>query len=153
MSHSVNHGRMRLGKMPKWQKWSSYFLFAVCMFTGLVWFLLADVLNWMPPQLKTWWIAHGISSLLTFLLIGASLPMHISVTWRAKRNRALGAFSGAILFILMASALFLYYGGESLHDLARLVHIILGLLLVIAFPWHIIHGKKASSQVSSMLKI
>ena len=145
MNHSVNHGRLRLGRMVKWQKWSSYIVFSLCVVTGLMWFLLGDVYHWMPPQLKIWWLSHGLTSLVSLMLIGAPLPQHVSITWRAKRNRGGGGLSMAFLILLLGSVGFLYYGSADIHEEVRVFHITIGLVLLAAFPWHIIRGRRSAS--------
>lgn len=150
MSHSLNHGRLRLGRMAKWQRWASYSFFSLCVFTGLVWFVLGDLLEWMPPQLKLWWVLHGITSMFSLLLIGAALPQHISVAWKAKRNRIGGGASTFFLVLLLGSVVTLYYGAASFHDEARWVHIALGFFLIVLFPWHILQGRKARAVISKI---
>jgi hypothetical protein len=150
MSPSANHGRLRLGRMAKWQRWASYSLFASCVTTGLIWFVLSDLFEWMPPQLKVWWVLHGVTSILSLLLIGAALPQHISVTWKAKRNRIGGGVSTFFLGLLLGSVIALYYGAGSFHDEFRLVHIALGICLVILFPWHILRGRKSRAVITRM---
>lgn len=148
MSSLGNHGRMRLGRMAKWQKWASYGLFSMCVASGLAWFVLGDLLEWMPPHLKVWWILHGLTSILSLLLIGAALPQHISVAWKAKRNRSGGGISTFFLGLLLVSVMALYYGAASFHEPARWAHIALGLFLLILFPWHIVQGRKASAVIT-----
>ena len=145
MSSSTNHGRLRLGCMAKWQRWTSYVLFSLCVSSGFVWFVLADLLEWMPPQLKVWWVLHGVTAMLSLLLIGAALPQHISVAWKAKRNRGGGGLSTFLLGLLLGSVMVLYYGAASFHDEARWVHIVLGIFLLILFPWHILRGRRAAA--------
>lgn len=149
----MNHGRLRLGRMAKWQRWVSYTLFSLCVTTGLIWFVLGDLFEWMPPQLKAWWILHGITSILSLLLIGAALPQHISVAWKAKRNRIGGGISTFLLGLLLGSVMALYYGAASFHDEARWIHIALGVVLVVLFPWHILRGRKAVAVVDGVKHI
>lgn len=75
------------------------------------------------------------------------MPQHILVTWRAKRNRGGGLLAAVVLSILIMTSLLLFYGAESLHDQVRLIHVTLGLLLILVFPWHIIRGRKSVAQL------
>lgn len=147
MSHSKNHGKLRLGKMASWQKWSTYLLLSTCLVSGLIWFVLADWLVLMPPSLKPWWVVHGTSSLLSLLVIGAAVPHHMLVTWRSHRNRWGGFAASLVLLGLLITALLLFYGTEGLHDPVRWIHIGLGLGILILFPWHILRGKRSVAQV------
>lgn len=147
MNKHANHNKLRLGKMPSWQRWLSYIFFSLCLLSGLIWFVLVDFLSQLPHQVKIWWLVHGISSLICFILLGAALPQHVSITWRSKRNRLGGGIATAILFFLLISSLFLFYGWESVHEPIRCLHIGLGLLLAIFFPWHIIRGRQSVTQL------
>jgi len=150
VSSSTNHGRLRLGRMAKWQRWTSYVLFSLCVSSGFIWFVLADLLEWMPSQLKIWWVLHGVTSILSLLLVGAALPQHISVAWKAKRNRGGGGLSTFLLGLLLGSVMVLYYGNASFHDEARWVHIALGIFLLILFPWHILRGRRAVAVIARL---
>ena len=147
MSHSVNHGKLRLGKMAPWQKWSTYLLLSACLVSGLIWFVLADIFIFMPTLLKPWWVAHGSSSMLCLLIFGAAVPHHMLVTWRSHRNRLGGLVVSLCLLGLVMTALLLFYGTEALHDAVRWIHITLGLGILILFPWHIVRGKKSVARI------
>lgn len=147
MSHSIHHGKLRLGKMARWQKWASYIFLVLSIFTGLIWFILADICDQLPGALRPWWVSHGVTSMICLLIIGAAMPQHILVTWRAKRNRGGGLLAAVVLSILIMTSLLLFYGAESLHDQVRLIHVTLGLLLILVFPWHIIRGRKSVAQL------
>lgn len=150
MNKQANQNRLRLGKMASWQRRLSYIFFSLCLLSGIIWFVLVDFLSQLPSQVKVWWLIHGISSLICFTLVGAALPQHISITWRSRRNRICGGIATAILFGLLTSSLFLFYGWESVHEPIRWLHIGLGLLLVIFFPLHIIRGRQSIAQLDFM---
>ena len=135
---------IRLGRMPTWQKLATYWIGTICLVTGLIWFFLADIFELRPPDLKIWWISHGVTGLLSLVLIGAALPQHVTVTWRSQRNRWGGLFSSLVLVFLAVSAGSLYYGSGEYHDTIRLCHILGGGVLLVAFPFHIIRGRNAS---------
>lgn len=147
MSHLDNHRKLRVGKMPAWQRRASYLLLGACFLSGLIWFLLADLFALMPPDLKPWWLIHGASSLISLIIIGSALPHHILVTWRFHRNRVVGLLSSLVLLGLLISAVLLFYGTETVHDAVRWIHIALGVAILILFPWHIVHGKKSVARV------
>ena len=143
---------MRLGRMSAWQRKSSYVIFSACVVSGLFWFVLGDFFNYLPPQLKLWWMAHGLTGLLSIVLIGAAMPQHIVVAWKAHRNRWGGSIATFLIVILFFSTALLYYGPELLRDNIRWVHIGIGLTLLVIFPWHIIRGRKSEGNLRSFIK-
>lgn len=143
---------MRLGRMASWQRKSSYVFFSLCALTGLVWYVLADFYGFLPPKLTIWWLTHGISGLICFLLIGAAMPQHIVVAWKAHRNRVGGALATFFIAMLLISTALLYYGPEMIRDDARITHISLGLSLLLLFPWHILRGRKIPAKMSGFVK-
>lgn len=148
----MSHGKLRLGRMASWQRKMSYIFFSLCAITGLVWYLLADFFDFLPPKLTIWWIAHGLTGLLCFLLIGAAMPQHIVVAWRAHRNRVGGAIATFFIVLLLVSTALLYYGPEIIRDNARLTHVGLGMSLMLLFPWHIIRGRKSPGNIGGFIK-
>ena len=148
----MSQGKMRLGRMASWQRKSSYFVFSATLATGLVWFVLGDLFEYMPPQLKIWWIAHGLTGLLSIIWIGAAMPQHIVVAWRAHRNRWGGSIATLFIALLLISTALLYYGPELVRENVRWIHIGLGISLLIIFPWHIIRGRKSGGRVKSFIK-
>lgn len=143
---------MRLGRMASWQRKFSYVFFALCAFTGLVWFVLGDFLQFSPPKLTFWWVTHGLTGLMCFVFIGAAMPQHIVVAWKSHRNRVGGALATCFIGMLVISTVLLYYGPEFIRDDIRMTHVILGLILLVLFPWHIIRGRKSSAKIASFVK-
>ena len=138
--------------MPRWQRWATYWLLLTCMFSGLVWFVLADLFMFTPPGLRVWWISHGVTAMPCMLMIGAAMPQHINVTWRAHRNRRAGSLITLLLATLIASALALLYGSEAGHDAGRLIHSYVGMAVLVLFPWHIWHGRRSVARIDSLLR-
>lgn len=136
----------RIGRMARWHKNIVYIVLMTCSATGLIWFGLGEFTELLPPQLRFWWITHGLSGLLALCIIGSALPQHIIVTWRSHRNRLAGAMTTLIFAVIAISTGLLFYGNEGLHDPARWIHIALGLGLCLIFPWHIFKGRKSTAR-------
>jgi hypothetical protein len=144
------HSNRRLpGKMHRWQKYTTFWLFTICFASGIIWFAALDILNLPLTQVRLWWILHGCSSLLVLLLIGAALPQHLVVTWKARRNIRHGILVLAGLLALLLSALCLLYGAEQWHDGAHWTHSVLGLLVALIFPLHVWRGRRHHPQPHS----
>lgn len=141
MTHPIH--RPQPGRMLTWHRQATYLILGLCCLSGLGWFALQTWMNWMPPQLKFWWVAHGITGMAGFIILGAALPQHVVVTWRTKRNRWAGASCLLCACGLSASAAMLFYAPEILRETAYWLHSVAGLFLCLAFPWHIIRGKRA----------
>ena len=139
----ANHGIARVGRVLQWQKLASYLVLGVCGASGVVWFFLLDAVHWSPTRVVLWWVLHGITGFLAIAAIGMALPHHVVATWRHHRNRWAGGLSLALLVALGLSALLLLYGPETAHDAGHWVHVVLGLLALVAFPWHVIRGRKS----------
>jgi len=137
----------RLGRMARWHKNTTYIVLLVCAASGWGWFILGDLLTLMRPQLRFWWVTHGITGLLTFFVIGSALSQHVLVTWRSKKNRVTGAMTTMVFALVAVSAAMLYYGNDFAYDITRWTHIGLGISLCLFFPWHVIKGRKSTAQL------
>lgn len=133
--------RLRLGRMPRWQRRATYVVLGLCTTSGIVWFVALDWLQMTPSQARPWWIAHGLTALVAAMVIGASTAQHVVVTWRASRSRWAGGLNLALLLGLVGTALYLMYGPENGHDTAHWVHSIGGLVAVAGFVWHVLWGR------------
>lgn len=133
--------RPQPGRMLKWHRRASYLILALCSVSGVGWFVLLITTNWMPPQLKPWWIAHGTTGLAAMIILGAAIPQHVIVTWRTKRNRLAGASCLLCATFLTVSAGLLFYAPETFRSSVFWLHSTAGFALCLVFPLHIINGK------------
>jgi hypothetical protein len=138
-----HHGALRIGRLARWQRWTSYAVLASCAATGVVWFALMDLAEWQPTKLVLWWVAHGATGFLAIMAIGMALPHHIVSTWRHHRNRWLGSIALGTLAALAVTALLLLYGKEAWHVGAHWTHVVFGLAALAAFPLHVLRGKRS----------
>lgn len=137
---------LRIGRMARWHRNTTYLILLTCALTGWTWFVLKEVFEFLPPQLRFCWVTHGIAGLLAFFIIGSALSQHVLVTWRSHRNRLAGALSALIFALITLSTAFLYYGNDFTREPAKWIHIGLGASVCLIFPWHIVTGRKCRAK-------
>ena len=125
-----------------------YAAFAVLVLTGAAW-LLAD---WRKDPLDPdLWQAvaasslmlHGGAAMLTLLLLGALVPLHIRRGWRSGRNRLTGPTMITVNAVLIITAFGLYYAGsDTLRPWVSDLHIVIGLALPPALLAHVWLGRR-----------
>jgi cytochrome c biogenesis protein CcdA len=127
---------------------SIYAAFAVLFLTGAVW-LLADWQKDISPDeiwqqlAATMLMLHGGAAMITLLLLGALIPLHLLRSWRAGKNRISGSVMVAFNAVLIVTAFGLYYlGSESLRPWMSWIHIGAGVLVALSFPVHILLGRR-----------
>ena len=125
---------MRLGV---WQKTAVFATMATVGLTGLLWFVLHDIIDDEPGEAaRVLLILHGLSSYVLLVVIGSLLPNHVWSGWTHRRNLVTGLAVTAMMAVLAATGLALYYGGEDLHQPARWLHVAVGLGCFLLFPAH-----------------
>jgi hypothetical protein len=129
-----------------------YAAFAVLFGTGSGW-LLADQLKGDSFGVSEAWqtaaanliMVHGGAAMVTLLLLGALVPLHIQRAWRRGRNRLTAAVMLATNGLLIVTSFGLYYAGsELLRPWASNIHIGLGLCLPALFFVHVLVGRLRS---------
>jgi cytochrome c biogenesis protein CcdA len=127
---------------------SIYAAFAVLFLTGAVW-LVADWQKDISPDeiwqqiAATMLMVHGGAAMITLLLLGALIPLHLLRSWRAAKNRVSGSVMVAFNAVLIVTAFGLYYlGSESVRPWMSWIHIAAGSLLALSFPIHIVLGRR-----------
>ena len=135
-------------------RFTIYAAFCLLFVTGAAW-LLADQLK-ESSNGEAWQLAgayllmlHGGGAMITLMLLGALVPLHIRGGWRGRRNRPAGAAMLACNGLLIFSSFGLYYAGsEALRPWLSSVHTALGLGLPIIWCLHVIAGRygRAASQ-------
>ncbi len=150
-------GLHRTGRMPSvWQldyrfRWSLYLAFTVLFVTGIVW-LIADRLKdsandefWQVVSADMLMI-HGGTAMLTLVLLGALIPIHVFRAWRSRQNRLTGTLMAITNFLLIATSFGLYYAGSDiLRPWISDLHIAIGLVLPALLALHIWTGRRRSS--------
>jgi hypothetical protein len=130
-------------KMPNFQRWNLYILFFILSVTGLLWTSLHEIV--MSKDLKFMHqliIIHGIFALFWSVIFGSIMTQHIRLAWHANRNRLSGSLNIIFFVFIMITGLGLYYANEDQHNIFKWIHILLGVILIIALPLHIFLGRK-----------
>ena len=129
-------------------RYAIYAAFTVLVFTGAGW-LVAD---WQKDisgdEIWQQSIAyllrvHGGTAMVTLLLLGALIPVHLLRAWRARKNRISGSTMAIFNAVLILTAFGLYYlGSETLRPWMSWIHIAAGVSLALLFPLHIYWGRR-----------
>lgn len=130
--------KSRLGKMPRWQRWFTVFTFMICSISGIA-FLLGHEYHMHRSILGTHYVLvlHGIASAFALIAFGAVMPVHIKAGLQAKQNVMSGVIQLALLMVLVASGLLLYYGPAEWREESKLTHWVMGLVFFSIFLSHI----------------
>jgi hypothetical protein len=125
-----------------------YVAFAVLVLTGIGWLIADQRKDTVNAELWQGVAAlllmlHGGGAMLTLLLLGALVPLHVQRAWRGRKNRATGATMGALNVLLVVTAFGLYYAGS---DVVRPwisdLHIVVGTILPALFAIHVLLGRR-----------
>jgi hypothetical protein len=129
-------------------RFAIYAAFAVLLLTGAGW-LVAD---WQKDiSSDEFWqqsvayllMVHGGAAMVTLLLLGALIPLHVMRAWRSRKNRVSGSAMASFNAVLIVTAFGLYYlGSETLRPWISWIHIVAGFSLALWFPVHIIWGRR-----------
>lgn len=141
----TTHHRFSI-RLPKLQRWATYFALATVAVSGLVWSLLHDALQagWMQAEHRLL-ITHGIAAAISLVIVGGLLPLHIRLAWSVRRNLASGIVALSVMAILAATGLLLYYGDEEWRNWVRWMHIGGGIVATLAIPAHVWLGKRRAT--------
>ena len=126
-----------------------YALLALLFITGAAW-LVADALKdsdggeaWQAFAANLLMI-HGGASMAMLIALGALIPLHMRLAWRASRNRVSGSVMVTLNGLLIATAFGLYYSGSDvLRAWTGYVHIGVGLALPILVLIHVLLGRRS----------
>lgn len=81
--------------------------------------------------------------MVTLLLLGALIPMHVLRIWRSGKNRVSGSVMVTLNAVLIVTAFGLYYlGSETVRPWMSWIHIAVGFFLISLFPVHIFLGRR-----------
>jgi hypothetical protein len=130
-------------------RFAIYAAFAVLLLTGVGW-LVAD---WQKNiSSDEFWqqsvayllMVHGGAAMVTLLLLGALIPLHVMRAWRSRKNRVSGSAMASFNAVLIVTAFGLYYlGSETLRPWMSWIHITAGVSLSLWLPVHIYLGRRA----------
>jgi hypothetical protein len=147
-------GLRRTGRMPSALqlddrfRWGLYGIFSVLLATGAVW-LIADALKESPSG--DFWqgisasllMIHGGAAMVTLVLLGALIPVHVLRAWRSRRNRLTGVAMATANTLLVVTAFGLYYAGsDTWRPWISDVHIAIGLAFPALIVTHVLSGRR-----------
>jgi hypothetical protein len=136
--------RSRVTHLPHWQSYSTHIIFIICAVSGVLYLLAHEFdIKAIAVENHSILLVHGFASYFFVLLFGAVIPTHIKAGWKSKRNKISGSLMVLVMALLLLSGLFLYYGDET-RDAALWVHWVIGVGLVLLFPFHFISGRRAN---------
>ena len=135
-------------RLSRRHEWFAYATTALVFLTGAVWIWL-HYFEAAPNEFgsaspaESWVLkAHNAAAMLTLILIGTLLPMHVKFGWRAGRNLRSGLSLLSLFGFLVVTGYGLYYvGGEKLRAWTSAAHLWVGLALPLILVLHIWRGK------------
>jgi hypothetical protein len=136
-------------------RWMVYVAYGMLVLTGAGWLIAdqgKDAANaelWQEAAASLLML-HGGDGMLTLLLLGALVPLHVQRAWRGRKNRTTGATMVTFNVLLVVTAFGLYYAGS---DLVRPwisdMHIAIGMILPALFIIHVLLGRRSARRVRS----
>jgi hypothetical protein len=131
-------------------RYAVYSTFAILFLSGAVW-LVADSLKdsangefWQQVA-ATLLMTHGGSAMITLMMLGALIPLHMRYGWRARRNLSTGIAMATVGVVLIVTAFGLYYFGvEGARAVASDVHTWLGVASPVLLVAHIWWGRRTA---------
>lgn len=130
-------------------RYGLYAAFSALFVTGAVW-LVANGLKDSPNG--EIWLAiaanmlmwHGGLAMVTLVMLGALIPLHMRRGWRSRKNQVTGTVMITVNAILIVTAFGLYYlGSDTARMMTSDLHIGVGLALPFLFLGHIFFGRRA----------
>jgi hypothetical protein len=128
-------------------RYALYAAFAVLFLTGVVW-LVADRLKDSDSEFgqeaaATLLMAHGGGAMITLMMLGALVPVHLRYGWRKRKNLVTGITVATVNTALIVTAFGLYYlGSEAVRPWMSDVHNALGLAIPVLLVGHIWWGRR-----------
>ena len=137
-------------RLPAWHEWSIYAAFATLVLTGATWLIIhnfvvvAGPFGPQPSAVEPWLLrVHGAATTVFLVLVGALIPNHIRLAWRARRHRWTGGLTASAMLVLAASGDGLYYiAEENVRPITSLLHWIVGIAACVALGVHALIGRR-----------
>jgi heme A synthase len=131
-------------------RYGLYASFAVLFVTGAIWLIAdsqkqsADGEFWQAMSAALLMV-HGGAAMVTLVLLGALIPLHIRRAWLSRKNRVTGTVMATANVLLVATAFGLYYAGSDvLRTWTSDLHIVVGLAFPVLIFLHIWTGRRPS---------
>jgi len=129
-------------------RYSLYGAFAALFVTGIAWLVVDQLKNAssgeeLQAAAANLLMLHGGAAMITLMLLGALIPLHVQRAWRSRKNRVSGTAMVSFNAILIATSFGLYYlGSEVLRPWASDLHIGFGVGLPVLMVVHIWLGRR-----------
>jgi hypothetical protein len=132
-------------------RFALYAAFSALFVTGAGW-LLADQMKGSPNTGEAWQttaayllMLHGGAAMVTLMLLGALVPLHVQRAWRTRRNRLTATAMLTLNGVLVVTSFGLYYAGsEVLRPWMSDIHVGFGLCLPALFFAHVLIGRRGA---------
>jgi heme A synthase len=130
---------------PKWFYKYLMLLYVALFISGLLLIptMLEVMLSWDIPwrlsadQRILTAALHTTFGFLTFMFMGALWTIHMREGWRKNKNKKSGLGLIAILFLLLLSAIGIYYlSDDQSLTIASIIHTVLGISILLFFIQH-----------------
>ncbi|HEY8005767.1 MAG TPA: hypothetical protein VIE66_02935 [Methylocella sp.] len=139
--------------LPFWRldppfRFAVYAAFGVLFMSGAAWFVADRIKESSENEIwqesaATLLMIHGGTAMVTLMLLGALVPVHVGRAWRARKNRATGMIMAVCNAVLIVTAFGLYYlASEALRPWASDIHLAFGLTLPVMMLVHVQVGRK-----------
>jgi cytochrome c biogenesis protein CcdA len=133
-------------------RFAIYAAFAVLFLTGAGWLVadwrknISDDDIWQQTA-ATLLMVHGGAAMVTLLLLGALIPVHVLRSWRSGNNLVSGSVMITLNTLLIVTAFGLYYlGSETVRPWMSWIHLVAGFSVPVLFAIHIFLGRRRSKQ-------
>lgn len=131
-------------------RYSIYGAFAALFLTGAGW-LVADWQKKISAD-EIWQqtaayllMAHGGTAMVTLLLLGALIPVHVLRSWRSRNSLVTGLVMVTLNTLLIVTAFGLYYlGSETVRPWMSWIHTVIGFCVPVLFTLHVFLGRRRS---------
>ena len=136
-------------RLTRHHEWWVYAAFTLLVISGLLWLLFHYFVTVQAEfgatrhPLESWWVkVHGAAAMLTLVLLGTMMPVHIRKAWHAGKNRRTGGLMLAVLAVLVLTAYGLYYvASQESRPWISVTHWAIGLAMVPAMILHVVIGR------------
>ena len=132
-------------------RYSVYAAFAALFLTGAGWLVADWEKNFSSDEVwqqtaANLLMVHGGAAMMTLLLLGALIPLHVQRSWRSGKNLVSGSLMVTLNTLLVVTAFGLYYlGSEAVRPWMSWIHIVAGFSVPALFALHIFLGRRHRS--------
>jgi hypothetical protein len=129
-------------------RYTVYATFAILFLSGAAWLVADSLKDGANGELSqqvaaTLLMTHGGVAMISLMMLGALVPLHMRYGWRTRRNLSTGIAMATVGAVLVVTAFGLYYFGvEGARAVAGDVHTWLGVASPVLLVVHICWGRR-----------